>query len=106
MNREDTLKWFLEEAKPQIESNHGLFGTFYHVYDDELGNPYSFTIGYKPYSCGVVLDDGETCQDCQYYTSHGDCGEYNVYINEDGSISYEGDLYTEDKFNDFLNEFC
>lgn len=105
MNREDTLKWFTEVAKPRIEGNRGLFATFYSVYEYDSRDPYSFTIGYQPYSCGVTLEDGETCHDCQYYTSHGDCGEYNVYINEDGSIGYEGETYTEDRFEEFLNEF-
>ena len=106
MTRDETLKWFTEVAKPEIEGHRGVFATFYYVYEDEYGDPYSFTIGYQPYSCGVTLEDGETCQDCPYYTSHGDCGEYSLYINEDGSISYEVDLYTEDKFENLLNEFC
>ena len=105
MNRENTLKWFTEIAKPKIEGNHGLFATFYYVYDDEDSSPYSFTIGYQPYRCGVTLDDGKTCQDCPYYTSHGDCGEYYVYINEDGAIEFEGEVYSEDKFDDFLSNF-
>lgn len=38
--------------------------------------------------------------------SHGDCGEYNVYINEDGTIGFNGEVYSEDKFDDFLNNFA
>lgn len=106
MTRDDVLKWFLETAKPIIEDNRGLFRTFYYVYDDDVC-PYSFTIGYQPYNCGVILDDGETCDDCCYRTIHGDCGEFHLFINEDGTIYYEGSdkTYTYDKFNELLGEF-
>lgn len=109
MTRDEVLDWFLNVAIPKIEDNCGLFKTFHYVYKDNDGygnyDPYSFTIGYQPYSCGMILDDGESCCDCPYYTSHGDCGEEYLYINEDSSISYDGKIYTEDKFDELLGNF-
>ena len=111
MTRDEVREWFLETAKPEIEDNRGLFRTYHYVYEDNDGygdyDPFSFDIGYQPYSCGVILDDGETCDDCPYRTSHGDCGEYHLYINEDGTIYYEGSdrTYNENEFKELLSEF-
>ena len=111
MTRDEVREWFLETAKPEIEDNRGLFRTYHYVYEDNDGygdyDPYSFDIGYQPYSCGVILDDGETCDDCPYRTSHGDCGEYHLYINEDGTIYYEGSdrTYNENEFKELISEF-
>lgn len=52
-----------------------------------------------------TFDDGETCNDCPYITSHGDCGENYLCINPDGTISYDGETYAEDKFNELLSCF-
>ena len=35
MTRDETLKWFTEVAKPEIEGHRGVFATFYYVYEDE-----------------------------------------------------------------------
>lgn len=109
MTRDETLIWFKNSAIPVIESNHGLYGTYYYVYEDNDGygnyDPYSFNIGYQAYSCTVDTDDG--CNDCPYRTLHGDCGEYHLYINDNGSIYYENTdkTYNSDQFDELLSEF-
>jgi len=106
MTQEEALIWFKKTAKPEIESYHGVYGTWYYVYEDE-DNEFSFTIGYQPYSCGMILEDNETCYDCPHFTSHGDCGEYHLHINDDGTIYYEGSdkTYNENEFNELIGEF-
>lgn len=105
MTREETLEWFNNTATRIIEGNHGLFCTFYYIYEDRM-NPYQFTIGYVPYNCSVDTENG--CDDCPYRTEHGDCGEYHLYINDDGTIYYEetGKTYNSQEFYNLLNEFC
>lgn len=101
MTRDEVLDWFLNVGRKSIEDNHGLFCTYYRVYESIWDDPYSFTIGFTPYSCGLDC----TCDECPYRTIYGDCGENNLYINEDGTITYDGETYTEDRFDEFLNQF-
>ena len=101
MTQDETRNWFLTVAKDKIEDNTGLFCTFYYVYEDEY-DEYSFEIGYTPYSCGVYVN---SCDECPYRTQHGDCGSYHLYINDDGTISYEGKTYSENEFDELLNQF-
>lgn len=109
MTRDEVLKWFKETAIPIIEKHSGAYATYYYVYEDNDGygdyNPYIFTIEYQGYSCNVDTDDG--CDDCPYRTSHGNCGEESLYINDDGTIYYSGTekKYKEDEFEELLNEF-
>lgn len=103
MSKEDTLIWFNDVARDAIEDNHGLFSTFYYVYDVE-NDPYYFKIEYIPYRCNVETDNG--CDDCPFRTMHGNCGEYSLCINDDGSIWYEGTdkTYTDSEFDNLLND--
>ena len=101
-NKEDTLKWFEETARSIIEDGHGLFCTYYYIHDDRH-DPYSFTIGYVPYSCGMCC----SCDDCPHRNEYGECGEESLYIQEDGTIYYTGSnkTYTPDEFDNLLSEF-
>lgn len=101
MTQDEALDWFQNVARKSIEDNYGLFCTYYRVYESIWDDPYSFTIGYIPYSCGCDC----TCDECPYRTINGDCGENSLYINEDGTITYDGETYTEDRFDEFLNQF-
>ena len=107
MTQDEALKWFKEKAIDIIESYHGMFSTFYYVYEDNDGygnyDPYTFIIEYQPYSCHVDTEDG--CNDCPYQTIHGNCGEESLYICEDGTIYYDGKYYNDTEFEDLLNQF-
>ena len=55
----------------------------------------------------MIFEDNETCDDCPHRTSHGDCGEYHLHINDDGTIYYEGSdkTYNENEFNELISQF-
>ena len=103
MTQEETLKWFEDIGIPAIREFHGPYSSDYFVYEDNDGrgeyNPYHFIIEVSSYTC-----NGD-CDHCEDKTYHGNCDSEDLWINEDGTISYGGETYKEEDFDKLLDTF-
>ena len=94
MTQDEALKWFNEKAVPYINEPRGPWVDFCTVYEDGH-NMYHFTLAYDLYNCEATNWD---CEDCpsRYETEH------HLYILDDGTINFDGEIYDETKFEQLM----
>lgn len=104
VKRNKILRWFNEVAKPWIEEEK--FGSVsYKVRQIDNSN---FSIRYTLYSCLDYNKYGEGCNGCPKRKNSGECGRFNLYIDKNGTIYYEGTkkaYYSEKELEELLKEF-
>ncbi len=100
MTQDEALKWFNEKAVPYINEPHGPWADYCTVYENEH-DKYYFTLAYDLYCCEATNWDCESCPS-RYETDHDCCYEKYLYILEDGTINFDGEIYDETRFEQLM----
>lgn len=98
MTQDEALKWFNDVVQPYINEPHGSWADFCTVYEDDH-NMYHFTLAYELYCCEAIYWDCDSCPS-KSETDHDCCYEKHLYILEDGTINFDGEIYDESRFEE------